>query len=189
MELTRQQFPFDRDKFKELMLFAAQESQEDHYFGATKLNKILFFADFLAYGLTGEPITGATYQREKNGPVPQALKPMERELVNSQDAFVMKKPFFNYTQHRLVPMRTPNVSRFSAEELDLINDVIRMLRDHTADDASRLSHERSFAWRVADPGETIPYEAVFLSGRRANKEDIRRGKELAKEHGWLAAAQ
>ena len=35
------------DKFRELILYIAQESEGDPNFGATKLNKILFFCDFL----------------------------------------------------------------------------------------------------------------------------------------------
>ena len=48
-------------KFEELVLFVAELSQADENFGATKLNKILFFIDFLSYKRSGVGMTGAKY--------------------------------------------------------------------------------------------------------------------------------
>lgn len=175
---------FSPDKFKELMLYAAEQSEGDDYFGAVKLNKILFFSDFLSYGLMGQPITGATYLREDHGPVPRELKWMSREIVESRDGFFEKRPFFNHTQIRLVPHRPPNPNHFTIEERDMIDNVIRNLAPRTAGEASLLSHERSFAWQIADRGEEIPYTAVFLSARRATSTDVARGLELARKYGW-----
>lgn len=52
---------FDPAKFKALMLYAAEKSRGDPRFGAIKLNKILFFSDFLSYGLTGRAVTAAVH--------------------------------------------------------------------------------------------------------------------------------
>lgn len=175
---------FSPDKFKELMLYAAEQSEGDDYFGAVKLNKIMFFSDFLCYGLMGEPITGATYQRENNGPVPRELKWMSREIVESGEGFFTKRPFFNHTQIRLVPHRPANPHHFTIEEKDMIDSVIRNLAPRTAGETSLLSHERSFAWQVAEKGEEIPYTAVFISARKPTSTDVARGLELASKYGW-----
>lgn len=176
---------FSPDKFKELMLHAAHESVGDAHFGAVKLNKILFFCDFLAFGLMGEAITGATYIKQQRGPVPREIRYMAGQLENDGYARFVSEPIFNYTLKRLVAYRPANVSIFSAEHLDLINDVIKNLAQHTAAETSDLSHDRSFAWEIAEIGQEIPYSAVFLSRRSATAVDIDRGKKLAKEHGWL----
>ena len=55
---------FDREKFKQLVHYVIWNGKRD-WFGATKLNKVLWFADARAYVLTGRPITGATYIREE----------------------------------------------------------------------------------------------------------------------------
>ena len=57
-------------KLKELVLYIAQKSEDDPSFGATKLNKILFAADFYFFGQTGRSITGASYVHRGKGPVP-----------------------------------------------------------------------------------------------------------------------
>ena len=48
-------------------------SQDDRAFGATKLNNLLYFSDFQAYGALERSITGATYQRLDHGPAPREL--------------------------------------------------------------------------------------------------------------------
>ena len=45
--------PNGRTKLKELILHIAKECCDDPTFGATKLNKILWWADFLFYRATG----------------------------------------------------------------------------------------------------------------------------------------
>ncbi|HEV8131282.1 MAG TPA: Panacea domain-containing protein [Acidobacteriota bacterium] len=176
---------FEPAKFKELMLYAAEKSLNDPTFGATKLNKILFFSDFLCFGLAGHAITGATYQRLKNGPAPIQLLAMEREIEAAQEGYFVLRPYFNLKQKRLVAARPANPQRFSSEELDLINDVITNLEAYNASDVSNLSHIRSRAWQIAEEGEEIPYSAVFLSSRKATPSDIQRGRDLARQYGWL----
>lgn len=188
MEIHGYKPSFSPEKFRELMLYAAERSTADERFGAIKLNKILFFSDFLSYGLTGEPITGATYQRLRNGPAPVQLGAMEKEIVRDRDGYLLRRPYFNRTQQVLVAARPANRNRFSVEELDLVNDVIQALAPHNATEASDLSHDRSFAWQVAEEGEEIPYTAVFLSSHHATPTDIDRGRELARKYGWLSPA-
>jgi hypothetical protein len=183
--VTTIQPKFNAAKFKELLLYAAERSAADEFFGATKLNKILFFSDFLAYGMTGFAITWATYVRRQNGPVPEELVQIRGELIRNKEAALIPKKFFNKTQQRLVAMRSANRHIFSAEEIDLIDEVIEHLAPMSASEASELSHERSYAWEIADEGEKIPYSAVFLSRRKPTARDIERGQELARKHGWL----
>ena len=55
--------PFNEQKFKELVIYIAGRCESDPYFGAVKLNKLLFFSDFFAYAKLGNPITGAEYMK------------------------------------------------------------------------------------------------------------------------------
>lgn len=176
---------FDADKFKELLLYVANKSIDDPAFGATKLNKILFFSDFLAYGQFGKPITGAMYQRLEHGPAPRELLPVQEELQRAGDAILVERKHFNYPQKRLFPLREADLSSFSAKEVGLVDHVIDLLRRYGASEVSVLSHVVSLGWRVAEDREEIPYEAVFLSSEPPTPTDIRRGQELARQHGWL----
>ena len=177
---------FQAEKLRELILYIAERSIEDPGFGATKLNKILFFSDFIAYGSYGEPITGARYQRLPRGPAPRELLPIQAELEKANEAIVVEKKRFNFKQKRILPLRDPDLSSFTAEEIALVDEVIDGLRPFNATNISALSHQIAVGWQLAGEGEDIPYESVFISNDPLTPTDVRRGQELAKEHGWLA---
>lgn len=165
-------------KFRELLLYVAQKSLDDPRFGATKLNKILFYSDFLAYGELGRPITEATYQRLDHGPAPVPLLAAERELESEGAAEVIEVPRFHLKQRRLIPKRRARLAEFSAEEIALVDEVIDVLRGYTAVGVSALSHLEK-AWQLVEDGEEIPFEFVFISREPLTAEDVKRGQEVA----------
>lgn len=175
---------FNRQKFSELVLYVAERSVSDPKFGATKLNKILFFSDFIAYATYGRSITGAEYQRLSHGPAPRQLKPIQNELVEEGHARIETRNYFGHVQHRIVPNRPLNLSLFTTDEIALVDEMLSQLREHNAVSISEMSHEVSMAWQVAQDGETIPYSTVFVSTNPPTPSDIARGQELAAKYGW-----
>jgi hypothetical protein len=60
----------DFEKFKHAVHYVIWKTANHKGYGATKLNKVLWFADARVYVLKGHSITGAKYIRERFGPVP-----------------------------------------------------------------------------------------------------------------------
>lgn len=175
--------PYDEEKLKELILYIADKAAHDPTFGDTKLNKVLFFADFFAYGFHGAPITGAEYQKLRFGPAPRKLLPARRALANEGAVEVITKGrAFQATLTRA--KRKANTRLFSTVQLDLVDEVFQMLEDDTAVAASEFSHDTSAGWQLVEMGETIPYETVFVSTTKPPRRAFDRGRELAAEHGW-----
>jgi hypothetical protein len=176
----------DEPRFRELLLYVCQKCANDLKFGATKLNKILYFSDFRAYAQFGKPITGFQYQRERNGPVPKHLMRVQAAMIASGELAMQPiRLASGHVQKRLVNLREPNLDVFTASEMSLVDSIIDGLRDSTAEEVSELSH-RMAGWKIADPGEIIPYETVFVSADALTDADIQRAIELAKtrsEHG------
>ena len=173
------------DKFKELILYIAQESEGDPNFGATKLNKILFFCDFLAYRAFGESISGQRYFKLPYGPAPRALVPALRELEEANDCIQAERAGYGQPQKRVIVRREANVEVFSASQVALINKVIRTLWDNSAREVSHLSHH-FIGWQMAGPQEDIPYETVFLGDPERftpSEEELDHGEQLAREVG------
>lgn len=175
---------YNEGKLQELMLYIAEKLADDPEFGSIKLNKILFYSDFLAYGSFGTPITGATYRRLELGPAPRSLPDAREKLVDEHGAVEAPGTQFGHKRKRLVPLRPANLDVFSASEIALVDGIIEEFRRKTADELSEYSH-REAAWQIGAPGGDIPYEAVFLSSHKPSFGDIERGQELAREHGWL----
>ncbi|MHB1006596.1 MAG: Panacea domain-containing protein [Chloroflexota bacterium] len=174
---------FDPVKFKELVLYVSKKTADDPRAGATKLNKILFFSDVLAYGQHGQPVSGATYVKLDNGPVPKQLLRTKAELVSAKEACEVNQQYFNRMQKRLIPMREPDLSVFSPAEIALVDQVIELFQSCNASDVSEISHAWSVGWQVARDSAEIPYETVLLSVPSLTQADIERGMMVAQELG------
>ena len=157
-------------KFKELILFICQRSLADPKFGATKLNKLLFFVDFAAYVKLKQAITWQEYQKLEYGPAPRRVVPVIRELEEAGDLAQAKHNFFGRDQIRSVALRDANLPLFSADEIALVTEVIELCWDKNATEMSDLSHEFS-GWQLAGDGEAIPYEVALLRVVKATPQD------------------
>lgn len=170
------------NRLRELILYIAARCESHDNFGAIKLNKILFFADYLSYLTYGESITGAPYQKLPNGPAPLYLVPIREQMEANGDIVIRKEPFFFKTQHRIIALRAPKLDMFRARDIALLEDVIDQCENRSATDLSDMSH--GLAWKVAHEKELIPYETVLLNNRGIDEQDIAEAKQLIQEHGW-----
>lgn len=153
---------FNPRKFAELVLYSAHKSENDPYFGAVKLNKILYYSDFNAYRRLGHSITGAEYRKFNEGPAPHEMLSMRKTMLDSQSILIESRQFFNNVQQRIVANREPDISVFSAEETEIVDETIYVLWNMSERQVSDLSHTE-IGWKVARPGETIPYHTAWLS--------------------------
>lgn len=169
---------YDERKFAELLLYAAGRLADDPTGGAVKLNKVLFFAEFAHMRRHGRPITGAEYQKLKWGPAPRRLVPVRQQLLDTKTALMEEETYQGFVQERLIPLREPDLSLFTAEELAAVDQVVGELYGMSATDASLRSHDE-VGWQMVEDRETIPFEAAFL--RRSVLTDAvrRHGARLA----------
>lgn len=186
--MRKNQINENLERFRELVLYISQKCANDPRFGATKLNKILYFSDFVCYAHYGQPLTGVEYQRLPNGPAPRRLLPIREEMQQEGSLGIQEVPLRNgRMQVRTVNLRQPNLDIFSAKEIALVDSVIEALSNETAQGVSDLSHNM-VGWKVARDQENIPYTTVFLSDAPLNDIDIQRGREVAKEFDLVAQA-
>ena len=175
-------------KLRELIVYIAVKCQYDPHFGATWLNKALFYCDFSAFARLGKSITGAEYFALDQGPAPRRLLPVRIAMEEQGDVALQKLT----KQHRLVPLREPDLSIFTPQEIALVDSVLDQLRTLDADGVSELSHA-FLGWRAAwVEGEakgdgnyvTIPYSTTFVSNEPLDEFGQARGRELAARHSW-----
>jgi hypothetical protein len=170
-----------REKFKELILYVAQQSEGDSTFGATKLNKILFFCDFLSYRAYGESITGQRYFKLPFGPAPRPLLPVVEELIAEGACDKVPRSHYGRPQATIIAKREANLEVFSSRDIALADHVLRQLRDNDATQVSELSHE-FIGWQLAGDQEDIPYATIFLGDPRKvtlTQDEVEYGQQLA----------
>lgn len=149
-------------KFKALVHYVCATA-DGNQLGATKLNKILWLSDMLWYLNEGRSLSDESYVKRQFGPVPAHILSALDELRAEGKLRTQNEHQFGYTFRRFISLEDPSTESFSAEEISFVDQVIRLVcEQHTAKSISEASHDR--AWEIAKIGETIPYEAIYISG-------------------------
>lgn len=151
-------------KLAELILFICQKSFKDHYFGAIKLNKLLYYSDFFAYARWGSTITKAEYWRLPEGPAPKRLVQVRESLLNSNPPAlaIQENQFPTYVQKKPIQLRPPVLSQFGGHELALVEEVIEDNWSLTATQIKDKSH-KEWGWILAEDKETIEPSTFLLA--------------------------
>ena len=157
------------------MLLMADRLRSDPSYGATRLNKALFFADHLHYKRHVAAISGAAYERLPRAPAPRDLLAVRQSLVDRGEATLETRGYLGHHQQRLLPLRPPRQEDFEDTELTLVAEVADALRGH--------SHTGVLGWQLASEREEIPYESAFLSTSTPNRAELDRGAKLAADLG------
>ncbi len=131
----------DDTKMEELILHVAEKSADDEKFGAQKLNKILFWADFLSYLKRGKSITGQEYFALDEGPAPRRLLPIREEMRRRGHLGIKPVNYYGFPQERVVALRQPDYKQLEAEEVALVDAVIKKLKDKNGRDVCDESHK------------------------------------------------
>lgn len=172
-------------KFRELVLHVCRQSEGDAPFGAVKLNKILFYSDFVAYVQFGHAITWQPYQRLENGPAPKRLLPIVKKMEEHGEIATREVPYYGRTQRQYWALREPDLSQFTGDEIALVDRIIRECWGKHARAMSDMSHEFR-GWQQAKDGEIIPYEVALARFEQPTTEQLSQGEKMADELRELA---
>jgi|SRR6185436_14540717 len=185
MASQQQTTQFNSEKLAELIVFFASESANDRLFGSTKLNKLLFLADFLSYGYRGRSITGATYVHQKRGPTPkpdQFLNVRQGLIEEGRLELVQEETYFGQRK-RPVAKSYPDLGLFDKVELDIAYEAIESLKHMGNVDSENWSH-KFVGWQYTSEGDVIPYQSVYLWQKvPTTADDLRWAGEVARHIG------
>lgn len=129
-----------------------------------KLNKLLFYSDFLHYRKHSTSITGASYAHATWGPVPDDYKIlialMEEELSILQSEEITEP----YSGEKLEAVSDDHVDLLEDYEIDTLEAIRNIFGSSTSASLSRISHSEK-AYLETTNGELITYEyADSLTG-------------------------
>jgi hypothetical protein len=168
----------NESKLRELIIYISSMMEKDDAFGVTKLNKILFRADFTAYVQFGKPITGVEYFALYNGPSPRPMKKLLEMMQAKGEIVIRKEQYMGGTQQRIIPLRSAELeNKFSVSEMDLVFRLIHHYWGKSGTTMSGESHE-FLGWSLARLKETIPYHVALVGDRDPTPDEISRGLQL-----------
>lgn len=175
-------------KLREAILLLARLTQNDPRCGKTKLNKLLFYADFGCYRKLGRSISGQRYIKREFGPVPASISRVIERMEATGECAWAQRDYFGRELHKLVPLREPDLAVLDPREVNLLYEVVQELWELNGTEVSDLSH-RFIGWQAAEMGEEIPFETVFVAPQRAlSEEELAWAHDAIHEHRERKAA-
>lgn len=106
----------------------------------TKLNKLLFYADFLHYRNTGFSISGCNYRAIKLGPVPSHFSELFGLLEDQQYLNIDHEVTDKGVGERFIPAKSFDASLFTEQELTDMEDIAERFKETRTTEIVELSH-------------------------------------------------
>ncbi len=147
--------PISLPRLKAIMLMVINESGEVF---CTKMNKLLFYIDFLSYRQRGMAMTGLTYRAFDFGPVPDRW-----DKVYSEFDEIHQEPRLigEYEGNVLVAEGTFDDDILSESEKNIIHTICERFKSSTSREISGISH-KEMAWqKYYDSHARIPFSEAF----------------------------
>ncbi len=131
-------------KFAEMVLFFSNDLKP----WKTKLNKLLFYADFTHFKSYGTSISGVIYRAIPMGPVPDKFQSIY-EFLATEKVVVINSTYFTDggLGERFSPSnnRTFNPTIFTENELSILNSISDRFKDTSTSEIIEISHQEK-AW-------------------------------------------
>ena len=143
----------------------------------TKMNKVLFYIDFLSYRENGMAISGLAYNAIDFGPVPQRWDRVysafdeivpQPKLVRDQESTALTASVgpdmacFTEQERAIIDTVCAKMKNLSAHDISALS--CAKMKNLSAHDISELSHNEPAWQRHLHQVETIPYEEAFSLG-------------------------
>lgn len=164
----------DLKKFKQVFLYVLEKTAGKSNVGMTVLHKLLYFIDFDFYEKYDRQLMGLTYIKNSHGPTARELIKVIGVMKENEELEEVKSSYFSYDQKKFLPLVRADLSVLSAQEKEMIDNVLARYGDKTATELSRISHEDT-PWIAAEEGKDIDYEHVFY---RSDALSVREYDEL-----------
>jgi len=147
----------DFTKFKEMVLFFIIDSDV----WKTKLNKMLFYADFVNYKYHNRSISGARYCPIDMGPVPDNFNTLFDILLKEN---VLDVSYHSFSDggvgEKYTPLKSFDESMFTPDELEIMRNVKERLKNISTQDVIKLSHKEK-AWSKNRTNKSQPIDYTF----------------------------
>ena len=114
----------------------------------TKLNKVLFYADFFMFKQSGFSMSGVQYRAIPMGPVPNNFNSIFEYLANKGELAISYTNFANGgagEQFRPNPNKTFDKKLFTESELKILESVVERFKNTSTDEIIEISHKEK-AW-------------------------------------------
>jgi uncharacterized phage-associated protein len=147
--------PVSLERVKTIMLTVLQECNEVF---CTKMNKLLFYIDFLSYRQRGIAMTGLSFRAIDFGPVPDRWEKLYSQFDEIRQEL---RPIGEYEGNVLLSNVMPNDSILNDSEKEIIHTVCSRFMGYSSGKISAISHEEPAWIKYHEAHSRIPFIEAF----------------------------
>jgi len=148
---------FNLDKFYNSILFLSQDGP-----WKTKLNKLMFYADFKHFKTYSISVTGSKYAHVPFGPAPD-MYDLYYSILKSRGEIRSEEVVFpsGDVGEKIWSIKKPDLNVFSSSELNILTEIKLRFEQYNASAITKISHEE-IGYRETKNGDIISYEFAKL---------------------------
>lgn len=150
---------FNQDKFQNMIKYFSEKLSPFK----VKMNKLLFYSDYLSFKRHGISMSGIEYQAIQMGPVPLHFQ-SHFDLAQRNNVIRIDEVLFPTgmvgEKFEAIGDRF-NKSLFSNNELDILNEIYNLFKDTSTNDIIEISHKEKAWIKCEKDRQTIPYSYAF----------------------------
>lgn len=146
----------NRKKYVNAILYFLQNCN-NNYLGATKLNKLMYYLDFVSYRDREKSVTGDRYLHLDYGPVPDGLEDLLVELKQTNKISIIQKPYRDKHKTEFAALENTNPDVFDDYEQALLEKISNVFELWSTDKIVSQTHLES-PWFYSKPYDPVDYE-------------------------------
>lgn len=143
-------------RLKNIMLYILNRCDE---VWCTKMNKLLFYTDFMSYRERGIAMTGLTYRAIDFGPVPERWDRVYSEFPEVRQELRQVGDFVGSV---LIASEESDYSMFTDAELKVLDSICTHFSKMSSREISRISHDEDAWLNHHDKREHIPFDDAYM---------------------------
>jgi uncharacterized phage-associated protein len=144
------------NKYKNALLYFINNAN-NKYLGSTKLNKLMYYLDFVSFRDRGHSVSGDIYLHLDYGPVPQEVDKVLATLKKEGKVSAVDVPFKDGHKDEFKPDAEPDTKAFDKYELSLLEAISKEFELWDTKKIVEQTHLEA-PWFYSEPLEVVDYE-------------------------------
>jgi len=146
----------NKSKYKNAILYFIKYCN-NQYLGNTKLNKLLYYLDFINYRDRKKSVTGDFYIHNHYGPTSANINSILSEMKDDGEIEATEEAFRDSHVKSFIQKKNPDESVFTSDEKKLLKSVCEEFLDWSTDKIVEQTHLEA-PWFYSKPFEKVNYD-------------------------------
>lgn len=146
----------NKDKYKNAILYFTKYCN-NNFLGLTKLNKLLYYLDFISYRDRTKSVTNDRYIHKDYGPVPDSVDDIISNLVANGSLLVNSESWKDSVKYKFEAKKEPNMKVFDSYEKNLLKKICDEFQLWPTEKIVNQTHLEA-PWFYSKPFDIVNYE-------------------------------